>query len=52
MVIACGLYNNMTEGQMAEYIAAEMSGEYGEWAVNIVTYKCPKCGKTETVKYI
>lgn len=42
----------MTEGQMTDYMAAEMSGDYGEWVVNIVTYKCSKCGKTETEKNI
>lgn len=47
----CGIYN-MTEGQMADYMAAEMSKDYGDWAVNFVTYKCSECGKTETVKYI
>jgi len=49
--VMCGIYN-MTEGQMGDYMAAEMSGDYGDWTVNIVTYKCSKCGKTETVKYI
>jgi len=39
-------------GQMAEYTATEMSGKYGEWVVNIVTYKCSKCGKSETERNI
>lgn len=46
-----GIYT-MTEGQMADYMASEMSGDYGEWVVDIVTYKCSKCGKTETERNI
>jgi predicted RNA-binding Zn-ribbon protein involved in translation (DUF1610 family) len=42
----------MTEGQMADYMAAEMSGDYEDWAIDVVTYKCPKCGKIEIVEYI
>ncbi len=33
-------------------MVAEMSGNYRDWAVNIVAYKCSKCGKTETEKYL
>lgn len=44
--------DDMTEGQMADYMAAEMSGAYGEWEIDVVTYKCPKCGKIEIVEYI
>lgn len=53
-LIQCGIFGiyNMTEGQMADYKAAEMSGDYGDWAVNSFTYKRSECGKTETVKYI
>lgn len=40
----CSIFN-VTEGQMADYMAAEMSGNYGEWAVSIVTYKCSKCSE-------
>ena len=37
---------------MADYMAAGMSDDYGDWVVNIVTHKCSKYGKTETVKRI
>ena len=43
---------DMTEGQMADYMASEMSGDYGDWAVDVVTYKCQKCGSICVVKYI
>lgn len=34
-----------TEGQMADYFAAELSGDYGSWGIGIVEYRCPKCGR-------
>ena len=49
--ITCSFYD-MSEGQMAEYMAAEMSGDFGDWTVDVVTCKCPKCGKTETERNI
>lgn len=49
--VMCSIYT-MSEGQMADYMASEMSGDYGEWVVDIVTYKCTKCGKTETERNI
>ena len=33
-----------TEGQMADYMAAELSGDFGEWGVTEIIYKCEKCG--------
>lgn len=44
--------DDMTEGQMADYMAAEMSGDYGDLEIDVVTYKCPKCGKIEIVECI
>ncbi|MBT9131293.1 MAG: hypothetical protein DDT42_01552 [candidate division WS2 bacterium] len=37
-------YNELTEGQMADHMAAELSGDYGEWGVTEITYECKKCG--------
>ena len=37
-------FESLTEGQMADYMAAEESGEFGDWAIVEKTYKCPKCG--------
>ena len=35
---------SLTEGQMADYIGAEESGEFGDWAIIEKSYECPKCG--------
>lgn len=35
-----------TEGQIADYIAAELSGDIGAWSMGIVEYKCGACGTT------
>lgn len=32
-----------TDGQMADYFAAELSGDYGAWGIGIVEYRCPSC---------
>ncbi|MEM0134692.1 MAG: hypothetical protein QXU18_05610 [Thermoplasmatales archaeon] len=45
-------FNCMTEGQMADYMAAEKSGEFGNWAVIEKTYKCPTCGKEIIVQEV
>lgn len=42
----------MTEGQMADYMGAEMSGDFGDWAVSVVTYKCPKCDEIKITRCI
>ncbi len=33
-----------TEGQMADYFAAEESGDYGDWGIGVVHYECRHCG--------
>ncbi len=40
------LDENATEGQMADYFAAELSGNMGAWQIGIVEYKCKACGTT------
>ncbi|MDP2216403.1 MAG: hypothetical protein Q8J68_03840 [Methanolobus sp.] len=42
----------MSDGEMNEYFAAEMSGEYGEFGVNVVVYKCPKCENHMSIEYL
>ncbi len=37
--------DGMTEGQMADYMGAEESGMWGEWAETEIVYYCPKCKK-------
>lgn len=34
----------MSDGQMADYQGEEASGDYTNHGVNILTYKCKKCG--------
>lgn len=34
---------NATDGQLADYSAAELSGKYDAWGIGIVEYRCPKC---------
>lgn len=41
--------DNDTEGQLADYIAAQLSGDFGEWGITEITYRCEKCGNTEIV---
>lgn len=36
--------DDATEGQMADYLAAELSGDFRESGVTEITYKCEKCG--------
>lgn len=37
------LDEDVTDGQMADYLAAELSGDNGEWNLGIVEYCCSKC---------
>lgn len=36
--------DDVTEGQFADYLAAQESGDFGEWAQGIVDYQCRSCG--------
>jgi hypothetical protein len=40
-----GLVDSATDGQMADYLAAELSGDHGSWSVGIVEYQCPDCSR-------
>ena len=44
--------DDMTDGQRADYMAAKMSGDYGDWSIIVETYKCPKCEATLIIEYI
>lgn len=37
------LDDDATEGQMADYFAAELAGDSGAWEMGIVEYACPSC---------
>lgn len=43
------LVEDATEGQMADYLAAESSGDTAIWESTEVTYECEKCGH---IKYV
>ncbi len=36
--------DDATDGQKADYLAAEQSGDFGDWGITEVTYECKKCG--------
>lgn len=38
------LEEDATDGQQADYFAAELSGDHGAWNLGIVEYLCPNCG--------
>jgi hypothetical protein len=38
------LDEDVSDGQMADYLAAELSGDMGAWQLGIVEYKCNACG--------
>lgn len=38
------LDEDATEGQFADYIAAELSGDMGAWGMGVVEYRCKGCG--------
>ena len=39
------LDDDATEGQQADYFAAELSGDLGAWGIGIVEYHCPNCDR-------
>ncbi|MGC9060362.1 MAG: ribonuclease H-like domain-containing protein [Thermoplasmata archaeon] len=43
-------FEELTEGEMADYMTAELSGDFGEWGVTEITYQCGKCGKIVTIQ--
>lgn len=38
------LNENATEGQFADYLAAEESSDFGAWSIGLVSYQCSRCG--------
>lgn len=44
------LEEDATDGQQADYLAAELSGDYGAWNLGIIEYRCPKCGLVHQVQ--
>ena len=40
------LDDDATEGQMADFLAAELSGDHGVWGVGIIEYHCSRCNMT------
>jgi len=44
------LDEDVTDGQLSDYLAAELSGDYGSWNVGIIEYYCPSCHTTIQVQ--
>lgn len=42
--------DDVTEGQMADYFAAEESGDFGTWNIAIIEYRCSFCGLIHEVQ--
>jgi len=40
-------FDDMSEGQMADWFGEEASGDYTNHGVDMLTYKCKECGETE-----
>jgi hypothetical protein len=40
------LDDDATEGQIADFFAAELSGDYGAWGIGIIEYYCSRCDMT------
>ena len=36
--------------QQAHYFSVIETGEYGEWAMTVVTYACKKCGNKKVIQ--
>ena len=41
--------DEVSEGQMADHIAAKLSGDFGEWTEKNVEYECNRCGYRVTI---
>lgn len=39
------LDEDATDGQIADYFAAELSGDYGAWGIGVIEYCCPNCDR-------
>lgn len=37
------LDDDATDGQIADFFAAEMSGDAGAWSVGVIEYHCARC---------
>ena len=42
-------FDNMSDGQMADWFGEEASGEYTNHGVDMLTYKCQDCKEFEYV---
>lgn len=41
--------DDATDGQMADYIMAQESGDYGDWGCMEIIYKCEKCSGIQII---
>lgn len=40
---------DLTEGQMADFMAEQLSGEFNNYGHTEITYECKKCGSVITI---
>ena len=40
-------FENMSDGQISDWFGEEASGDYTNHGIDLLTYKCNKCGETE-----
>ena len=45
------LEEDATDGQLADHLAAELSGDRGAWNLGIIEYRCPKCGLVHQIQH-
>lgn len=45
------LDENASDGQYADYLAAELSGDHGAWNLGIVEYQCRKCDRVYQLQH-
>lgn len=41
--------DDLSDGQMGDYCAAELAGDLGDWGCTEITYWCKNCGVTIVV---
>jgi hypothetical protein len=44
--------DDITEGQEADYMMAEMSGDYGEWGIDVYRGRCVNCKELFCLKVL
>jgi ssDNA-binding Zn-finger/Zn-ribbon topoisomerase 1 len=43
---------DLSDGEEAEYITAELGGDLEEFGIDQVTYECPKCHEIKIIEFL